>query len=184
MKKYRGWVIALLLILLCIGGVRLVLRATAEYPALGEPVSYPVNQLWISLSDCSPGRKKTLPSRCMGRERFIASWCHPSSARRGALLCSCYGERAVDVSIPARKLSSHSPAAARSQPMARLSAVRRTLRYSCLVLAVFPAIYCMGFLPECQAVKGVVLGLTMLRQSRSPRARPRMSISAEARLLA
>ena len=29
MKKYRGWVIALLLILLCIGGVRLVLRATA-----------------------------------------------------------------------------------------------------------------------------------------------------------
>ena len=44
MKKYRGWVIALLLILLCIGGVRLVLRATAEYPALGEPVSYPVNQ--------------------------------------------------------------------------------------------------------------------------------------------
>ena len=45
MKKYRGWVIALLLILLCIGGVRLVLRATAEYPALGEPVSYPVNQV-------------------------------------------------------------------------------------------------------------------------------------------
>ena len=30
MKKYRGWVIALLLILLCIGGVRLVLRAKSE----------------------------------------------------------------------------------------------------------------------------------------------------------
>ena len=46
------------------------------------------------------------------------------------------------------------------------------------------AIYCRGYAGKCQAVKGLVLGLTMLRQSRSPRARPSTSISAEARLLA
>lgn len=45
MKRYRGWMILLLCAALFAGGVRLVLWATADYPALGEPVSYPVNQV-------------------------------------------------------------------------------------------------------------------------------------------
>lgn len=45
MKRYRGWIILLIFIVICTGGVWLTLRVTAEYPALGEPVSYPVNQV-------------------------------------------------------------------------------------------------------------------------------------------
>ncbi len=45
MKKYRGWLIFAAFIALCGGAVWLTLRVTAEYPALGEPVSYPVNQV-------------------------------------------------------------------------------------------------------------------------------------------
>lgn len=45
MKKYRGWLIAVLCIILCAGAVWLTLQITAEYPTLGEPVSYPVNQV-------------------------------------------------------------------------------------------------------------------------------------------
>lgn len=45
LKRYRGWLLLLLLLAVCWGLVQLVLRTTAEYPALGEPVSYPVNQL-------------------------------------------------------------------------------------------------------------------------------------------
>ncbi len=45
MKKLRGWLILAAFIALCGGAVWLTLRVTAEYPALGEPVSYPVNQV-------------------------------------------------------------------------------------------------------------------------------------------
>lgn len=45
MKKFRGWLILLLLVLLGFGAVKLTLHLTAEYPALGEPVTYPVNQV-------------------------------------------------------------------------------------------------------------------------------------------
>ena len=45
MKRYRGWIILLIFIVICAGGVWLTLRVTAEYPTLGEPVSYPVNQV-------------------------------------------------------------------------------------------------------------------------------------------
>ncbi|WP_434309495.1 hypothetical protein [Hominifimenecus sp. rT4P-3] len=45
MKRYRGWVILLIFIALCASGVWLTLQVTAEYPTLGEPVSYPVNQI-------------------------------------------------------------------------------------------------------------------------------------------
>lgn len=44
-KRYRGWIILLIFIAVCAGGVWLTLRVTAEYPALGEPVSYPVDQV-------------------------------------------------------------------------------------------------------------------------------------------
>ena len=36
MKRFRGWLILLAVVLLCAGGGWLVLRMTAEYPALGE----------------------------------------------------------------------------------------------------------------------------------------------------
>ena len=45
MKRYRGWISLLIVLTLCAGGVWLTLRVTAEYPTLGEPVSYPVNQV-------------------------------------------------------------------------------------------------------------------------------------------
>ena len=45
MKRYRGWVALLLFIALCAGGIWLTLQVTAEYPTLGEPVSYPINQV-------------------------------------------------------------------------------------------------------------------------------------------
>ena len=45
MKQYRRWLILLVLVALCSGGIWLTLQVTAEYPTLGEPVSYPVNQV-------------------------------------------------------------------------------------------------------------------------------------------
>lgn len=45
MKQYRKWIILLILIIVCFGGIWLTLRLTAEYPRLGDPVSYPVNQV-------------------------------------------------------------------------------------------------------------------------------------------
>lgn len=45
MKRYRGWIALLILIALCAGGAWLTLQVTAEYPTLGEPVAYPVNQV-------------------------------------------------------------------------------------------------------------------------------------------
>lgn len=45
MKRYRLWIALLILVAFCAGGVWLTLQATAEYPMLGEPVSYPVNQV-------------------------------------------------------------------------------------------------------------------------------------------
>ena len=45
MRRYRGLIIVLVLVALCVGGVWLTLQVTAEYPTLGEPVSYPSNQV-------------------------------------------------------------------------------------------------------------------------------------------
>ena len=45
MKRHRRWLILLLCAGFCIGGVRLILWATADWPALEDPVSYPVNQV-------------------------------------------------------------------------------------------------------------------------------------------
>lgn len=45
MKRVRTAAFLLLLLALCAGGVWLTLQATAEYPPLGAPVSYPVNQV-------------------------------------------------------------------------------------------------------------------------------------------
>lgn len=45
MKRYRRWMILFIFIVFCAGGAWLTLQVTAEYPGLGEPVSYPVNQV-------------------------------------------------------------------------------------------------------------------------------------------
>lgn len=45
MKRYRGWVALLIFVALCVVGIWLTLQVTAEYPTLGEEVSYPVNQV-------------------------------------------------------------------------------------------------------------------------------------------
>lgn len=45
MKKLRGLLICLLILTVFAGGVWLTLHLTAEYPAPGEPVSHPVNQV-------------------------------------------------------------------------------------------------------------------------------------------
>lgn len=45
MKKHWGWILFSTLAALCVLGAWLILRASAEYPALDAPVSYPVNQV-------------------------------------------------------------------------------------------------------------------------------------------
>lgn len=45
MKRHPGLITLAILLALCVGGAALYLRTTAEYPTLGEPVSYPVNQI-------------------------------------------------------------------------------------------------------------------------------------------
>ena len=65
MKRCRKWLILLALLFICIGGVWTISRVTAEYPPLGEAVSYPVNQvkgfeLSIEKPSFSPFRGYTL----------------------------------------------------------------------------------------------------------------------------
>ena len=65
-------------------------------------------------------------------------------------LCSCYGERAVDVSIPAgRAVFPGFRSVGRFQPRASLS-VRRLARYSCSVIAVFYHCIQHNSIPDCQ----------------------------------
>ena len=65
MQQYRGWAWLLALLALCAGVAWCALRATAKYPALGEPVCYPVNQvagfsLAIEAPSWSPFRGYTI----------------------------------------------------------------------------------------------------------------------------
>ena len=49
MKKYRGWIILLMSFLICAAGIwaafKVTEKVTAEYPSMGDTVSYPVNQV-------------------------------------------------------------------------------------------------------------------------------------------
>ena len=45
MKRRPQLIVLAVLLALCVGGSALYLRATAEYPTLGDPVSEPVNQI-------------------------------------------------------------------------------------------------------------------------------------------
>ena len=110
-------------------------------------------------------REKTLPSPALGRERSNTSWCHPISAAvrpfllllRGACR-GCFHPRSS--AVLAR------PAAVRFQPAAHLSAggvVRVTPADSTrlsLILCDYPPV-----VKALYAVKGLLLGFTMSRQS-------------------
>ena len=87
---------------------------------------------------------------------------------RGALWRSCYGERTVDVSIPAGRAVFALCAGARLQPMARLSAPAGTelllLRYRGI------SAYFSPLAGKCQAVKGLLWAVMEgVILSRSPR---------------
>ena len=148
--------------------------------------------------------KKALSSRITGRKRLL-SWCHPCSAAAEPPFCSGYGERAVYVSIPAAEAVfppvlavnafSHGvflcPAVSGllmprrrgaidgisfSEKSQENGALSRMLRRAAAGGA--------GSMRSGYAVKGFVLGLMISRQSKSPRSRPWMSISAVATLVA
>lgn len=56
LKRHQGILTLSIFLVLCAAAVLLTLRVTAQYPALGKPVSYPVNQVeGFSLSLEKPG---------------------------------------------------------------------------------------------------------------------------------
>ncbi len=56
LKRHQGILTLAVFVVLCAAVALLTLKATAQYPALGEPVSYPVNQVeGFSLSLEKPG---------------------------------------------------------------------------------------------------------------------------------
>ena len=120
----------------------------------------------------------------LGREREYASWCHPNSEQTAPFVVSCYGERAVDVSVPAPPLSFRW--AEQNTFSTVFLSVDRWSAYCCGIVAVYKLRFCncMRFFRKSQAIGRLEAGFTMVRQSKSPRARPRTSISAVAILLA
>ena len=114
----------------------------------------------------------------LGRERK-ASWCHPNSGQTapfGLLLREGNRGRfrprsaAVLPPVPAGFSQREIPLC---QPVLR-----------CTAAASSRSDYHSRFPAVCQAIGRLLAGLTIMRQSRSPRARPRISISAVAMLLA
>ena len=114
----------------------------------------------------------------LGRERK-ASWCHPNSGQTtpfGLLLREGNRGRfrprsaAVLPPVPAGFSQREIPLC---QPVLRSTAA-----------ASSRSDYHSRFPAVCQAIGRLLAGLTIMRQSRSPRARPRISISAVAMLLA
>ena len=45
MKRYRGFIFAAIVLTVCAGVIYFMLRDTEEYPTLGSPVTYKVNQM-------------------------------------------------------------------------------------------------------------------------------------------
>ena len=111
-------------------------------------------------------REKTLPSPALGRERSNTSWCHPISAALRPFLLLLRGARR-GCFHPRSSAVLARPAAVRFQPAAHLSAggvARVTPAKSTRLLFIIG-----DFLPvvkAVQAVKGLLLGFTMSRQSR------------------
>lgn len=85
MKRFRGSLIFLAVVLICVGGVWLTLRATAEYPRLGDPVSYPVNQvegfeLSISEPSYSPFKGYTVKWKVTANSETVYYFIHDGEA--------------------------------------------------------------------------------------------------------
>ena len=134
-------------------------------------------------------RKKALSSLVTGRKRLL-SWCHPCSALKKRPLAFCCGKGTAPVSGPAGGAVSRPPAAGPSSQGTLLwcGGVSGT----CSVIAVsaltilsrkggkvnpFPRFAAIKRAAHRaarlnHAVKGLVLGLMMSLQSRSPRAPP------------
>ena len=134
-------------------------------------------------------RKKALSSLVTGRKRLL-SWCHPCSALKKRPLAFCCGKGTAPVSGPAGGAVSRPPAAGASSQGTLLwcGGVSGT----CSVIAVsaltilsrkggkvnpFPRFAAIKRAAHRaarlnHAVKGLVLGLMMSLQSRSPRAPP------------
>ena len=121
--------------------------------------------------------------QALGRERirFVVP---PKFKAQGASFCLLWhGEGAVGVSAPAPPLSFSQAgrAALSGAPLSVGPAIGVLLRHPRGISVASSD--CMRFWGKCQAM-GRLEGLTMHRQSRSPRARPSTSISAVAMLLA
>ena len=129
----------------------------------------------VSFPPAIPTYKKILPSRVLGREQFHASWCHPNSeiplefpslAQKSGLRGPAISVRCTLYACSADVLPG---AAAKAFQQSGFLSGQRGSRYCFRVVAV----YRIDF-----------LFFIMMRQSRSPRCSPRISISAVARLVA
>ena len=122
-----------------------------------------------------PSYKKILPSRVLGREQFLASWCHPNSEipTESPSLAQKSGLRGPAISVRCTLYACSADvlpgAAAKAFQQSGFLSGQQDSRYCFRVVAV----YRIDF-----------LFFIMIRQSRSPRCNPRISISAVARLVA
>ena len=138
---------------------------------------------------------KTLSSRDWDESVWFASWCHPISERPGRSLIDPVLRRGRRACLQARwwrRLwpgpSPWGPLNLGQKPVGPLS-VRRYPGYSCAVVAVNADM--LPYFPQkvkemwkTYRAKGTRLGFMPMRQSRSPRAKPWMSSSAVATLVA
>ena len=130
-------------------------------------------------------RRKNKRSRplALGRERLPLRGATQIQGLRASFCLLWYGEGAVGVSAPAPPLSfvQAGRAALSGAPLSVGPAIGVLLRHPRGISVA--SCDCMRFWGKCQAM-GRLEGLTMHRQSRSPRARPSTSTSAVAMLLA
>ena len=131
------------------------------------------------------GAKKNAPVPCLGRERENASWCHPNSDALGRPFRPSVAGRGPPPSPgPLVALSSPGPGPGAPSTLRPLSVGWRS-GYSCAVMAVNAVmLYYFGQKVKGQGTKGSRPAPMTRRQSRSPRDRPWMSISAVATLVA
>lgn len=123
--------------------------------------------------------KTTLPSHSFGTRAKNASWCHPNSGRNAPFGLLVRGGRRG-------RFRPRSAAVLRPGRTGRFQRCAPLWGSACGVLLRHLRGVChqyMRFFEKSQAM-GRVEGLTIYRQSRSPRARPSTSISAVAMLLA
>ena len=140
--------------------------------------------MYFKLRERSQGEKmppkQKIPALipCFGTRAGHASWCHPNSASGDALLCLAEG-RLPALSArggrytPAPQMSFPASVGGGFQPETSFSA-----RGTAVTASASQPVNLSAYLER------VRLGRIISRQSRSPRCRPRISISAVARLVA